>query len=149
MLHGVTLGGTGSARGDRHPKVGKGVLLGAGAKVLGAISIGDYAKIARRIGGPQVGAGPLHRRRRPRAADQLQDLPRTVQEHGSDPGRRRIRLRHRRLAADANAARFRRHRFELRSSHVDQRDIDRVQAHLKRTFGNPHIAVKARPKQKD
>lgn len=46
MLHGVTLGGTGSARGDRHPKVGKGVLLGAGAKVLGAISIGDYAKIA-------------------------------------------------------------------------------------------------------
>lgn len=32
---------------------------------------------------------------------------------------------------------------------MDQRDIDRVQAHLKRTFGNPHIAVKARPKQKD
>jgi hypothetical protein len=32
---------------------------------------------------------------------------------------------------------------------VDQKDIDRVQAHLKRTFGNPHIAVKARPKQKD
>jgi hypothetical protein len=31
---------------------------------------------------------------------------------------------------------------------VDQRDIDRIQAHLKRTFGNPHIAVKAR-KQKD
>ncbi len=32
---------------------------------------------------------------------------------------------------------------------VDQRDIDRIQAHLKRTFGNPHIAVLARPKQKD
>ena len=32
---------------------------------------------------------------------------------------------------------------------MDQNDIDRVQAHLKRTFGNPHIAVKARPKQKD
>ncbi len=32
---------------------------------------------------------------------------------------------------------------------MDQKDIDRVQAHLKRTFGNPHIAVKARPKQKD
>ena len=46
MLHGVTLGGTGAQRGDRHPKIGKGVLLGAGAKVLGNIKIGDYAKIA-------------------------------------------------------------------------------------------------------
>jgi serine O-acetyltransferase len=46
MLHGVTLGGTGAERGDRHPKVGRGVLLGAGAKVLGNIKIGDNAKIA-------------------------------------------------------------------------------------------------------
>jgi serine O-acetyltransferase len=46
MLHGVTLGGTGAVRGDRHPKIGKGVLLGAGAKVLGNIVIGDYAKVA-------------------------------------------------------------------------------------------------------
>jgi serine O-acetyltransferase len=46
MLHAVTLGGTGAQRGDRHPKIGKGVLLGAGAKVLGNIEIGDYAKIA-------------------------------------------------------------------------------------------------------
>jgi len=46
MLHGVTLGGTGAERGDRHPKIGNGVLLGAGAKVLGAITVGDYAKIA-------------------------------------------------------------------------------------------------------
>ena len=46
MLHGVTLGGTGAERGDRHPKVGHGVLLGAGAKVLGNIVIGDNAKVA-------------------------------------------------------------------------------------------------------
>lgn len=46
MLHAVTLGGTGAERGDRHPKIGKGVLLGAGAKVLGNIEIGEYAKIA-------------------------------------------------------------------------------------------------------
>ena len=46
MLHNVTLGGTGAERGDRHPKIGKGVLLGAGAKVLGNIVIGDYAKVA-------------------------------------------------------------------------------------------------------
>jgi serine O-acetyltransferase len=46
MLQDVTLGGTGAERGDRHPKIGKGVLLGAGAKVLGNIAVGDYAKIA-------------------------------------------------------------------------------------------------------
>jgi serine O-acetyltransferase len=46
MLHAVTLGGTGAQRGDRHPKIGRGVLLGAGAKVLGAIEIGEGAKIA-------------------------------------------------------------------------------------------------------
>ncbi|WP_312137897.1 serine O-acetyltransferase [Brevundimonas sp.] len=46
MLHAVTLGGTGAERGDRHPKIGRGVLLGAGAKVLGNIEIGDYAKVA-------------------------------------------------------------------------------------------------------
>ncbi len=46
MLHNVTLGGTGAERGDRHPKIGRGVLLGAGAKVLGNITVGDYAKVA-------------------------------------------------------------------------------------------------------
>ena len=46
MLHGVTLGGTGAEQGDRHPKIGRGVLLGAGAKVLGNIHVGDYAKVA-------------------------------------------------------------------------------------------------------
>jgi serine O-acetyltransferase len=46
MLHGVTLGGTGAQRGDRHPKIARGVLLGAGAKVLGNIEVGEYAKIA-------------------------------------------------------------------------------------------------------
>ena len=46
MLQGVTLGGTGKERGDRHPKIGRGVLLGANATVLGNITIGDYAKIA-------------------------------------------------------------------------------------------------------
>lgn len=45
ILQDVTLGGTGKDRGNRHPKVGKGVLIGAGAKVMGNIKIGDYAKI--------------------------------------------------------------------------------------------------------
>jgi serine O-acetyltransferase len=45
ILHAVTLGGTGKDRGDRHPKVRRGVLLGAGAKILGNIEIGEGAKI--------------------------------------------------------------------------------------------------------
>lgn len=45
ILHEVTLGGTGKELGDRHPKVGDGVLIGAGAKLLGNITIGDGAKI--------------------------------------------------------------------------------------------------------
>ena len=45
MLHEVTLGGTGKDTGDRHPKVMCGVLLGAGAKVLGNVTIGQGAKI--------------------------------------------------------------------------------------------------------
>lgn len=46
MLHNVTLGGTGKVGGDRHPKIGRAVLLGAGAKVLGNITVGDEARIA-------------------------------------------------------------------------------------------------------
>lgn len=46
LLHGVTLGGTGKEVGDRHPKIGRGVLLSVGAKVLGNITVGDNAKIA-------------------------------------------------------------------------------------------------------
>ncbi|CAN6456935.1 unnamed protein product [Victoria cruziana] len=45
ILHHVTLGGTGRTAGDRHPKVGDGVLIGAGATVLGNVSIGEEAKI--------------------------------------------------------------------------------------------------------
>ncbi|MBI1340109.1 serine O-acetyltransferase [bacterium] len=46
FLHSVTLGGTGKSNADRHPKIGRGVLLGAGAKVLGAITVGDAARVA-------------------------------------------------------------------------------------------------------
>jgi serine O-acetyltransferase len=46
MLHDVTLGGTGKESGDRHPKIRRGVLIGAGAKILGNIEVGHCAKIA-------------------------------------------------------------------------------------------------------
>jgi serine O-acetyltransferase len=45
LLHEVTLGGTGKESGDRHPKIRRGVLLGAGAKVLGNIEVGRGAKV--------------------------------------------------------------------------------------------------------
>ena len=46
MLHSVTLGGTGKEDGDRHPKIGNGVMIGAGAKVLGNITVGHHSRIA-------------------------------------------------------------------------------------------------------
>jgi serine O-acetyltransferase len=46
MLHSVTLGGTGKQEEDRHPKIGDGVLIGAGAKVLGNIHVGECSRIA-------------------------------------------------------------------------------------------------------
>jgi len=46
ILQGVTLGGTGKEHGDRHPKIRRGVLLGAGAKVLGNIEVGHCARVA-------------------------------------------------------------------------------------------------------
>ena len=46
MLHGVTLGGSGKESGDRHPKIRRGVMIGAGAKVLGNIEVGENARIA-------------------------------------------------------------------------------------------------------
>ncbi|KAK4398611.1 Serine acetyltransferase 3, mitochondrial [Sesamum angolense] len=45
ILHNVTLGGTGKVSGDRHPKIGNGVLIGAGTCVLGNVRIEDGAKI--------------------------------------------------------------------------------------------------------
>ena len=46
LLHGVTLGGSGKDSGDRHPKIGDNVMIGAGAKVLGNISIGNCCRVA-------------------------------------------------------------------------------------------------------
>ena len=58
ILQGVTLGGTGKVHGDRHPKVRRGVMLGAGAKVLGNIEVGTMSKIA--AGSVVLAAVPAH-----------------------------------------------------------------------------------------
>lgn len=59
MLHGVTLGGTGAGGGDRHPKVGDGVMISAGARVLGPVRIGEGAKIG--AGSLVLADVPAHR----------------------------------------------------------------------------------------
>jgi serine O-acetyltransferase len=46
LFHEVTLGGTGKETGDRHPKIRRGVLIGAGAKIIGNIEVGEGAKVA-------------------------------------------------------------------------------------------------------
>jgi len=58
FLHGVTLGGSGKETGDRHPKIGEGVLIGAGAKVLGNITVGEGSRIA--AGSVVLAAVPPH-----------------------------------------------------------------------------------------
>ena len=58
ILQGVTLGGTGKEGGDRHPKIRQGVLVGAGANVLGNIEIGEGSKIAS--GSVVLAAVPPH-----------------------------------------------------------------------------------------
>lgn len=55
ILQDVTLGGTGKQSGDRHPKIGSGVLLAAGAKVLGNVVVGEGA----RVGAGSVVLGPV------------------------------------------------------------------------------------------
>jgi serine O-acetyltransferase len=58
FLHGVTLGGSGKETGDRHPKIGESVLIGAGAKVLGNITVGDGSRVA--AGSVVLTAVPAH-----------------------------------------------------------------------------------------
>jgi serine O-acetyltransferase len=58
MLQNVTLGGTGKDAGDRHPKIGRGVMIGAGAKILGNLVVGENARIA--AGSVVLHAVPAH-----------------------------------------------------------------------------------------
>ncbi len=58
ILQNVTLGGTGKESGDRHPKVRRGVMIGAGAKILGNIEIGEFSRIA--AGSVVLHAVPAH-----------------------------------------------------------------------------------------
>ena len=99
MLHGVTLGGTGNEKGDRHPKIGRGVMIGAGAKILGNITVGDCARVAagsvvlNDVPAQADGGGGAG------ARDRLCRLRGTRPHHGSD-----VRGRRRPAATDDPAA---------------------------------------------
>ena len=82
MLHNVTLGGTGKEAGDRHPKIGDGVLIGAGAKVLGNITIGHCTPHRRRLGGADGCAAAQDRGRRARPHRRRRRLPGAIAHHG-------------------------------------------------------------------
>ena len=99
LYQGVTLGGTGKDTGKRHPTIGNGAVIGTGAKVLGNIRIGDYAKVGagsvvvrpvpdhatvvgvpgRIAGGADPGLGPLEHGRLPDPEGQaIEELSRRV-----------------------------------------------------------------------
>jgi serine O-acetyltransferase len=77
LYHGVTLGGTSWNPGKRHPTLGKGVVVGAGAKILGPITVGDGAK----IGSNAVVVKPV-----PAGATAI-GIPARIVESGEAPGR--------------------------------------------------------------
>jgi serine O-acetyltransferase len=88
ILHGVTLGGSGAHGGDRHPKVQRGVLLSAGAKLLGNITIGEGAKVG--AGSVVLGDVPAHVTVAGVPARQVgrakSDMPSLVMDHSIDDG---------------------------------------------------------------
>jgi len=83
IYHGVTLGGTGHGRGKRHPTVGDRVVIGAGAKLLGNIEIGDDSAVGSnavvvRSAGPWTTLTGIPAQARPRRGSPLAEKPDTA-----------------------------------------------------------------------
>lgn len=94
LYHGVTLGGTSWQKGKRHPTLGRDVVVGAGAKVLGPIMVGDGA----RIGSNAVVLKPVP------AGGTVVGVPGRVIEHAADPTVRRRADTAKRMGFDAYGA---------------------------------------------
>ena len=129
----MTLGGTGKETGDRHPKIGNNVMIGAGAKVLGNIKVGDCCRI---------GAGSVvlkdvpprdHGGRRAGQGGRACRLPRAGPHHGPASGPRRLRLRLEQACAPNRK----------RSVDVNPQEMVRVQAYLRKVFGAKTLSVRA------
>ena len=102
ILQDVTLGGTGKHGGDRHPKIRHGVLIGAGAKILGNIEVGENSRVAAGSVVLTFGAAAFDRGRRAGAAHRQGRRGRAGPRHGPDDRRRpsgRSARRHRGGAA--------------------------------------------------
>ena len=138
FLHAVTLGGSGKETGDRHPKIGDNVLIGAGAKVLGNIKVGDCSRVAagsvvlsdvpphvtvagvpaKIVGAPAAPSPPA---RWSRAGSTISAASRAAS-----------------IAAASQA-----------EESCNERRAGRVQAYLRKTFGTQNLEVRPRPKKDD
>ena len=144
ILHDVTLGGTGKEDGDRHPKIRHGVMIGAGAKILGNIEVGHCARIA---------AGSVVLKPVPHNVTVAGVPARVVGEAGCpEPSRTMDQML---LRRDLSAARIRfvsaaaRARSRSRRTRVDVQEVRKLDAYLKKLFGNARIRVVPRPKKDD
>ena len=127
ILQEVTLGGTGKEAGDRHPKIRRGVLIGAGAKNPRQYRDRSLRAHRRRLGRAQAGAAQHDSGRSSGEGHRRSRLPRTVAYHGPFVPRRR------RLTEGARP--------------VDVQEVRKLDAYLKRLFGNQRIRVV--PKKND
>ena len=71
----MTLGGVGTKKGKRHPTIGNNVLIGAGAKILGAFEVGDNCQIAANAVPFKAPGGEQYRSRNPRETGQKDGVP--------------------------------------------------------------------------
>ena len=121
ILQEVTLGGTGKEAGDRHPKIRRGVLIGAGAKNPRQYRDRSLRAHRGRLGRAQAGAAQHDSGRSSGEGHRRSRLPRTVAYHGPFVPRRR------RLTEGARP--------------VDVQEVRKLDAYLKRLFGNQRIRV--------
>ena len=124
MYHGVTLGGTSLSKGKRHPTIGNRVVIGAGAKVLGAITVGDDSRIGANavvvksvpVNSVVVGVpGQIVSRSRPHLATDAPDL-----NHTALPDLIGVSLSSLLVRVDALEARLNGHASELPHIHAPE-----------------------------
>ena len=159
ILHGVTLGGTGKENEDRHPEDSPRRADRGGREDSRQYRDRPLRAHRRGLGGGQAGAAQRHGGRRSRQDRRRGRLRRAVAHHGPDAQRDRALIFHAFLTADlceVTAGGLR--RLVLKTSRktkirletaVDVQEVRKLDAYLKRVFGNPKIRVVPRPKKDD
>ncbi len=160
ILQGVTLGGTGKETGDRHPKIRRGVLIGAGAKILGNIEVGQCSRVAagsvvlKTVPPCTTVAGvPARVVGEAGCADPARAMQQTFRMRGraSDPEGRRAFFAGRSLEGGFLRAPVRARRLARRIgvTPVTKDELAKIERYLRRTLQSPTIIVKARPRKTD